>query len=148
MKIPKCWKQGERNIIKQLCYTENYELFLKLFRLFSSIVFVGQKHLTYLIICYLFKQENDRGWFFKLETSNNSMNLWSDTLALAAANLWYSSKMEDRHHLCSFLKHPTRHPVRCCTNYWYKLVENFQINLVKGDKNMATLKYLPSLAMN
>lgn len=62
---------------------------------------------------YFLEHENDSGWCFKQEISNNSMNLWSDTLALAPANLWYSSKTDDRHHLCNLLMHPTRQPVRC-----------------------------------
>lgn len=36
---------------------------------------------------YFLEHENDNGWCFKQEMSNNSMNLWSDTRALAAANL-------------------------------------------------------------
>lgn len=61
-----------------------------------------------------FEHEMGMDMCFTAETSNNSINLWSVTLALAAANRWYSSKTEERHHLCSFLKHPTRQPVRCC----------------------------------
>lgn len=57
----------------------------------------------------------DTGGCFKLDISNNSINLRSDILALSAANLWYSSKMEVKHHFWYFLKHPTRQPVRCCT---------------------------------
>lgn len=60
-----------------------------------------------------FEHEMGMDMCFTAETSNNSINLWSVTLALAAANRWYSSKTEERHHLCSFLKHPTRQPVRC-----------------------------------
>lgn len=40
----------------------------------------------------------DIGGCLKLDISNNSINLRSDTLALSAANLWYSSKMEVNHH--------------------------------------------------
>lgn len=69
----------------------------------------SQRHIP----CYLFGTENDLGKFLKDETSNISINLWSEILALAAANRWYSSNTEVRHHLCDFLKHPTRQPVRC-----------------------------------
>lgn len=55
--------------------------------------------------------------------SNSSMNLWSETLALAAANRWYSSNIEDKHHFCNFLRHPTTQPVRC---YVKRNVEKFQ----------------------
>jgi len=65
------------------------------------------------LVVYLLEHENDIGRCFKLETSNNSINLWSVTLALAAAKRWYSSKTDVRHHLCNFLKQPTRQPVRC-----------------------------------
>ena len=67
------------------------------------------------LVVYLLEHENDIGRCFKLETSNNSINLWSVTLALAAAKRWYSSKTDVRHHLCNFLKQPTRQPVRCWT---------------------------------
>lgn len=73
----------------------------------------GSKSLSTLLLVYLFEHENDIGWCLKLETSNNSINLWSEILALAAAKRWYSSKTEVRHHRCNFLKHPTRQPVRC-----------------------------------
>jgi hypothetical protein len=59
------------------------------------------------------EQENDIGIWLKLETSNISMNLWSETLAFAAANRWYSSNIDVKHHFWSFLKQPTRQPVRC-----------------------------------
>jgi hypothetical protein len=49
----------------------------------------------------------------KLDASNSSMNLWSVLLAFAAAKCRYSSNTEDRHHFCSFLRHPTTQPVRC-----------------------------------
>lgn len=51
--------------------------------------------------------------------SNRSMNLWSESRALAAAKRWYSSNIEDRHHLCIFLRHPTRQPVRCWKNIYH-----------------------------
>lgn len=63
--------------------------------------------------CYLFEHENGNDCCLKLDASKSSINLWSDTLALAAAKRWYSSNTEVRHHLCNFLKHPTRQPVRC-----------------------------------
>jgi len=49
----------------------------------------------------------------KLDASNSSMNLWSVLLAFAAAKCRYSSNTEDRHHFCSFLRHPTTQPVWC-----------------------------------
>jgi hypothetical protein len=49
----------------------------------------------------------------RLDASNSSMNLWSVVLAFAAAKCRYSSNTEDRHHFCSFLRHPTTQPVRC-----------------------------------
>jgi len=49
----------------------------------------------------------------KLDASNSSMNLLSVLLAFAAAKCRYSSNTEDRHHFCSFLRHPTTQPVRC-----------------------------------
>lgn len=63
--------------------------------------------------CYLFEHENDNDCCLKLDASKSSINLWSDTLALAAAKRWYSSNTEVRHHFCNFLRHPTRQPVRC-----------------------------------
>ena len=72
---------------------------------------------------YLFEHENGIGKCFKLETSNISINLWSATLALAAANRWYSSKTDERHHRCSFLRHPTRQPVRCWK--WYQSEQSY-----------------------
>lgn len=63
--------------------------------------------------CYLFEHENGNDCCLKLDASKSSINLWSDTLALAAAKRWYSSNTEVRHHFCNFLKHPTRQPVRC-----------------------------------
>lgn len=62
---------------------------------------------------HLLEHEKESGECLRLEMSKSSMNLWSEILALEAANLWYSSKIEDKHHLCIFLTHPTRHPVRC-----------------------------------
>jgi hypothetical protein len=41
------------------------------------------------------------------------MNLLSVLLAFAAAKCRYSSNTDDRHHFCSFLRHPTTQPVRC-----------------------------------
>uniref|UniRef100_A0A0A9BQN2 Uncharacterized protein n=1 Tax=Arundo donax TaxID=35708 RepID=A0A0A9BQN2_ARUDO len=41
------------------------------------------------------------------------MNLWSVLLAFATAKCRYSSKTEDKHHFCSFRRHPTTQPVRC-----------------------------------
>lgn len=38
-----------------------------------------------------FEHKKDAGKCFKLEASNNSMNLWFVTLAFATANHWYSS---------------------------------------------------------
>jgi len=49
----------------------------------------------------------------KLDASNSSMNLLSVLLAFAAAKCRYSSNTDDRHHFCSFLRHPTTQPVRC-----------------------------------
>jgi hypothetical protein len=41
------------------------------------------------------------------------MNLLSVLLAFAVAKCRYSSNTDDRHHFCSFLRHPTTQPVRC-----------------------------------
>lgn len=61
------------------------------------------------------ENENDKGKYVdKLEVSNDSMNLRSETLALAAAKRRYSSNTDDKHHFCNFLKQPTTQPVRCC----------------------------------
>lgn len=99
--------------------------------------------------CYLFKQENDIGRCFRLETSNNSMNLWSETLAFAAANLWYSSNMDDKHHLCNFLKHPTRQPVRCWKYKNKTTLSNSEgINFLIKKLEKLTCKYLPSFTVN
>lgn len=66
---------------------------------------------------YLLEQEKDIGVCFKPDTSNDSKNLWSETLALAAANRLYSSSIDVMHHFWSFLMHPTRHPVLCCNDH-------------------------------
>jgi len=78
--------------------------------------------------------ENDVDKCFRLETSNSSINLWSETLAFAAANRWYSSNTEDRHHFCSFLKHPTRQPVRCWTNFIFPSQLNHLMTEMIGSK--------------
>ena len=98
-----------------------------------------------------FEQENCSGVFFKLEMSNISTNLWSDILDFTPANLWYSSKIEDRHHFCSFRKHPTRHPVRCCIRkiVWYITCEMQLYNNLKTKRGKWAIKqaYLSTLAM-
>lgn len=100
----------------------------------------------------LFEHENDVGKCLKVEISNNSMNLWSETLAFAAANLWYSSKIEVRHHFCNLLKHPTRQPVRCCTKSKRKTIvlleDGTQHFGWENANKLKRIEYLPSFAMN
>jgi hypothetical protein len=81
------------------------------------------------------------------------MNLWSVILAFAAAKRWYSSKTEDKHHSCSFLKHPTTQPVRCCRYADIEqLVQNQRITVVLGiaatNWKTESWSYLASLAMD
>lgn len=82
------------------------------------------------------------------------MNLWSVILAFAAAKRWYSSKTEDKHHFCSFLKHPTKQPVRCCRcENIQQLVQDLDHEVVSLGKVEANCKskswsYLASLAVN
>lgn len=47
-------------------------------------------------------------------TSNSSMNAKSLCLHFKPAQFWYSSRTDDKHQFCTFLKHPTRQPVLCC----------------------------------
>lgn len=63
---------------------------------------------------YFSRQENVAFKCFSEEMSKHSINLWSDSLVLAAAKRWYSSKIEVRHHFCNFLRQPITQPVRCC----------------------------------
>lgn len=100
---------------------------------------------------HLVEQEKVIGIWLKLETSNISMNLWSETLAFAAANRWYSSNIDVKHHFWSFLKHPTRQPVLCCkfqihTQKISVFFLNVGANRLKkmsriGEKNLPCLAY-------
>lgn len=80
------------------------------------------------------------------------MNLWSETLALAAAKRWYSSKTDVRHHFCNLRRHPTRQPVRCWqseqqTIYNLEGIYRTQNNEIKDQRNQFCT-YLPSFAVN
>lgn len=66
---------------------------------------------------------------FNLSTSKSSMNLKSLCLHFKPAHFWYSSRTDDKHQFCTFLKHPTRQPVLCCnepeeTHHWTQITLN------------------------
>lgn len=106
-------KKWEKNIFTPLllqCFEGVHHLFLFYYskgRTLDSLSQAKERKtqfsITFFCVCYLFKYENGIGKCFKLEISNNSTNLWSETRAFAAAKRWYSSKTDDKHHFCSFL---------------------------------------------
>lgn len=83
------------------------------------------------------------------ETSKLSINLRSDTLTFAPANRWYSSNTEARHQFCSFLKQPTRQPVRCCVTKKKKKKNQLNHSSEFDVMNKVCIySYLPSFAVN
>lgn len=85
-----------------------------------------------------------------LSTWKSSMKFKSLCLHFKPAHFWYSSRTDDKHQFCTFLKHPTRQPVLCCNHPTYTEAppSDSQSVELNGEEFGFALNYLSALTVD